>query len=225
MLVRPAVANVDQVLAVCTLRDPPADLRLLDRLLVHVASAGLPVVVVLNKVDISPPEEVAALAAAYRPVGYPFHAVSALTGAGLAELLPHLAERVSVLAGQSGVGKSRLAGVLVDRQVRVGELSSRPGRGRHTTRHVELLPLPTGGFLADAPGFTNLEFAGLTVTDLADCFPELGGVPGSCRFADCSHAAEPDCAVKAAVAAGDVAEHRYAHYLEFRSEIAAMRKW
>ncbi|MFO7173167.1 MAG: ribosome small subunit-dependent GTPase A [Bacillota bacterium] len=227
-LSRPRVANVDRCVVVFTLHEPEADFRFLDRVLAHTEQAGVEAVIALNKVDLCTPEEVEAFVATYGPagVGYPVIPISAATGAGLDQLIPYLAGRTSVLAGQSGVGKSRLTAALVPgREIRVGEVSRKLRRGRHTTRHVELIPLPFGGVLADAPGFTHLEFAGMEPRDLADCFREFREPAAECRFDDCLHRAEPDCGVKAAVAEGRIPRHRYEHYLVFLEEIEAARKW
>lgn len=226
-LQRPPVANVDQVVVVFTLVAPAADYRFLDRVLVHAEQVGVRIVIALNKIDLVPGEAVAAFRRTYaEQVGYPVVAVSAVTGAGVAELAPLLAGRISVLAGNSGVGKSRLVQSLApDRPAAVGELSPRLGRGRHTTRHVELIPLPGGGLVADAPGFTHLTFQDIDGRALAALFPEFRPPAAGCEYADCLHRAEPVCGVKAAVAAGAVPAHRHEHYLAFLAEIEAQRPW
>ncbi len=225
-LTRPPIANVDQAALVFTRRDPDTGLLLLDRFLVHAERAGIRVLIVLNKVDLMTPAEVAEFAAAYGGLGYPVYPISARQGTGLDALVPALAGRITVLAGASGAGKSRLSRALLPGQaVRVGELSEKLRRGRHTTRHVELMPLPGGGLLADTPGFTYLEFEGIEAGDLARYFPELGRLHDRCRFADCRHRAEPDCAVLAAVAAGAIARSRYDHYLQFLAEIEEKKRW
>lgn len=224
-LSRPPVANVDQALVVFTLQRPEADYLLLDRFLVHAESAGIEVRIVLNKIDLTQPEQAAAFQDQYERVGYPVHPVSALTGQGLEELSVVLTGRTSVLAGQSGVGKSALLAALnPHHQVQVGELSARQGRGRHTTRHVELVPA-AGGLLVDTPGFTHLEFDDMQPPDLARLFPEFRSLLARCRFDDCLHRAEPDCAVKACLHDGGIVVHRYEHYLMFLTEIEEQRKW
>ncbi len=226
-LARPPVANADQCLVVFTLRDPAVDLLFLDRLLVQVEQAGLRLLIALNKTDLYPPHETEAFIAAYSgSAGYPVLPVSVREGTGLDALRPYLQNQISVLAGHSGVGKSRLITQLAPgREARVGELSAKMGRGRHTTRHVELIPVPGGGLVADAPGFTHEDFAPMEKRDLGGYFPEFAPFVAACRFPDCLHRREPDCSVKAAHAAGRILPHRYRHYLAFLDEIEAQRKW
>lgn len=228
VLQRPPVANVDQALIVFTLAQPEADFPFLDRVLIHVEQAGVKPVILLNKIDLVEPERVEAFLRNYGElVGYEVHAISAAKGIGL-DLLPGLLQsKVSVLAGHSGVGKSRLVRALLpDRSdVRVGELSEKLGRGKHTTRHVELIPLPQGGLIVDAPGFTYLEFQGMAKYDLRDFFPEFRERQHECRFDDCLHAKEPDCAIQAAVAAGEIPQSRYNNYRLFLTEVEALKRW
>lgn len=228
VLQRPPVANLDQALIVFTLREPEADYPFLDRVLIHVELAGVSPVIILNKVDLLSEAEVAEFCHLYaRQVGYPVVSLSAGTGDGLEALLPLLAGRVSVLAGHSGVGKSHLVQALEPSRddVRIGELSAKLGRGKHTTRHVELVPLTGGGLLVDSPGFTYLEFEAMEKWDLHRLFPEFQRLDQSCRFTDCLHRKEPDCAVQAGVASGQIPRSRYENYLRFLEEVEAQRKW
>lgn len=226
VLQRPAVANVDQAIVVFTLREPEPNYLFLDRVLLHAEQAGVELILALNKVDLCTPEEVAAFAAIYQPTGYPLLTMAAKVGEGVSQLRPYLAGKVSVLAGQSGVGKSRLVRALEPERedVRVGAVSGKLRRGRHTTRHVELIPT-SQGLLADAPGFTYLEFEGLEKSDLPRLFPEFASLEGGCRFHDCIHRKEPDCAVRQAVAEGRIAPSRYEHYLVFLQEIEQQKRW
>lgn len=227
-LERPPVANVDQCLVVFTLVEPEADYLFLDRVLVHVEQSGVDVLILLNKIDLVEPEAVEAFVRTYRDqVGYPVLPISAREGLGLAELRPHLAGKTSVLAGHSGVGKSRLIRALEPgrEDVRVGAVSVKSGKGRHTTRHVELIPLTGGGLVADAPGFTYLEFQDIDKWTLRDHFPEFVRRQAECRYGDCLHRAEPECAVRAAVEAGEVPEIRYQDYLLLLDEVEAMKRW
>lgn len=227
-LQRPAVANVNQALVVFTIREPEADYPFLDRVLVHIEQVGVDAVILLNKVDMLTQAEVDQFCALYGgQAGYPVYPINAKQGQGVDALRPLLEGRVSVLAGHSGVGKSRLIRALQpDREdVRVGELSEKLGRGKHTTRHVELIPIATGGLVADAPGFTYLEFQGIEKWDLPGYFREFGRVASGCRFDDCMHRKEPDCAVRDAVESGEIARSRYENYLLFLTEVEALKRW
>lgn len=227
-LERPPVANVDQAVLIFTLKEPGADYPFLDRVLVHIEQVGVDVLILLNKVDLLEEAEVAAFLRTYgEQVGYPVLPIAALGGLGVEAVRPYLVGKTSVLAGHSGVGKSRLIRALEpDRDdVKVGALSEKLGRGKHTTRHVELIPLSGGGLVADAPGFTYLEFQEIDKWSLRDYFPEFRRRLGQCRFDDCLHRKEPDCAVRAAVEAGEIARTRYENYLAFLMEVEAMKRW
>lgn len=221
VLVRPPVANVDQCLVVTSFRAPQPSLNLLDRILVHGEAAGIACVICVNKADLAEADEKAAFwLRVYRDAGYPILVTSALTGEGVGELREHLAGRITVVAGSSGVGKSSLLNaVQPGLDLRTGEISQKLGRGRHVTRHVELLALDGGGWVVDAPGFSVLSLEGISRAELAGLFPEFARRLRPCKFADCLHYREPGCGVRAAVAAGAVARFRYAHYLGFLREI------
>lgn len=223
---RPPVANVDRVAVVSAWNLPAWNPHLVDRILVLAAAEGCGALLVLNKVDLLAYEEREAMRAELRPyrlAGYPVVETSALTGEGLDELARCLAEGITVFAGQSGVGKSHLLSRLTGRPLPTGEISARIGRGRHTTRHVELLPLPGGGLVADTPGFQRLELVGLEPRDLGRYFPELAALAGDCRFRGCLHRNEPGCAVVDAVGRGEVDPGRYARYRELLAEIESLK--
>ena len=223
LLAKPAVANADYVLLVYTAREPDLDLRMVDRLLVVVEASGLEAVLCLNKLDLLSPGEIEEATRIYRSIGYPVFTTCAWSGDGVEKLSAHLRGKSVVLAGQSGVGKSRLLNALVPgAKLRTGEVSARLQRGRHTTRHVELLRLPGGGLVADSPGFTFLDLSHLKKEELATCFVEFGPSADACRFATCLHRREPSCGVKVAVREGAIATSRYEHYLEFLEEIIAL---
>lgn len=228
VLVRPPIANADQVLVVFTAARFGPDLDFVDRILVLAAHEGLDAVLVLNKIDLVPADDRARMedvARVYSAAGYPFHLTSALTGVGVAALVPHLHGRVTVLAGRSGVGKSSLLNAVAPGlSLRTGAVSRRGDRGHHTTRHVELLPLPcpeggAAGWVADAPGFSRLDLAAIPQEELAACFPELADCSERCRFRGCLHEREPGCAVAAAVRDGTVDAGRYARYTAFLAEV------
>lgn len=222
-LIRPPIANVDQAVVVCSLRQPHFQQMPLDRFLVHGEREGLKIVIVLTKKDLvkeQDEEEIERIRAVYQPAGYPVLATSIRTQEGIQELKQCLKGKVSVIAGQSGVGKSSLLNQLVPgRELETGEVSAKIGRGRHTTRQVELLPLAEGGQVADTPGFSQLQFKGLEPAELGQYFPEIHTLSAACRFRGCLHINEPDCAVKDALAEGAIDISRYQHYKQFLSEI------
>lgn len=216
-LSRPLVANVDRVLVVAAWSQPPWNGELVDRLLVLAGAHGCEGWLVLNKVD--QPGDPEPRLRLYEAAGYRVWRVSAVCGDGIAELGAALGEGVSVLAGPSGVGKSRLLGALVPERaasIRTGEVSPRLLRGRHTTRHAELLRLPGGGFVADTPGFSRVDLAHISAAELGELFPEIAARAPGCRFRGCLHRGEPGCVVDGAVDA-----ERLRHYRLFLTEVEA----
>lgn len=228
-LVRPPIANVDQAVVVCSLRQPRFQQMPVDRLLAHAEREGLEIVIVLTKKDlIDSEEEVEKIRQIYRFAGYPVLATSIHTLEGLDELRERLSGKTTVFAGQSGVGKSSLLNRLLPGiQLETSAVSKKIGRGRHTTRTVELLPLPSGGHVADTPGFSQLSFQTFEKEELSGCFPEFRQQADGCRFRGCLHLNEPDCAVKAALEQGEINRERYDHYKQFIAEIeeAMMRRY
>jgi ribosome biogenesis GTPase len=225
-LVRPPVANADQVVVVVAWTAPPFSALFVDRVILEAALQGCHAVVCLNKTDLLGEAELARARRALEPwraAGYATVLTSAVRGEGLDALRAALAGHLSVLAGPSGAGKSRLlAALFPGQEIRSGELSARLGRGRHTTRAVQLLALgpdPTAGWVADTPGFSRLELPGLAPEDLPGLYPEFRAYAAACRFRGCLHDAEPDCAVRAAVADGRLDEGRYARYRALLAEV------
>jgi len=232
-LVRPPVANVDLAVLVFSVVRPELNLALLDKFLVHVEHKRLDALIVFTKVDavgqVPDPDRVRAqleeACRLYGAIGYPYVRTSALQGEGLEELRARLAGRIAVFAGQSGVGKSTLLNALVPGlALETGEISEKLGRGRHTTRHVELIRLPGGGLVADTPGFSQLDFRELGVDEIGGCFREFRPLAAECRFRGCTHLSEPGCAVRAAVESGGGADSRYRHYAEFLAEWKELRR-
>jgi ribosome biogenesis GTPase len=212
------VATIDQVVVVFAAAHPEPRLRMLDRFLVLAESNELGAVVVVNKVDLVPGDEVRARFGPYEAAGYPVVYASARTGEGLEELHSLLCGRVSVLTGPSGVGKSSLLNEIEPGlALRTGAVSEAVGKGRHTTVTAELLPLGCGGYVADTPGLREVGLWGTPVEELDHYFPEFQPYLGQCRFGfGCSHTHEPGCAIRAAVESGEIPVERYESYRALR---------
>jgi len=221
-LIRPQVANVKLAVLLFSVREPDMNLNLLDKFLVHIEHSGLETLIVLTKQDLADDngEATQYVKELYERVGYEVMVTSSLTGAGSEELRKRLAGIISVFSGQSGVGKSTLLNRLVPGlKLETGEISMRLGRGRHTTRHVELMDIGEGGFVADTPGFSQLDFLELGVEELSTCFREFAEYAGDCKFRGCTHLHEPGCRVIEAWKAGVIADSRYEHYKLFFNEM------
>ena len=218
-LPRPPVANVDQVINIVSLAEPMPDLKLLDRSLVLCELKKLEVLICFNKVDLVDEKKARQLMEIYQQAGYKTDLTSALYGNGLDLVCPHLAGKVSVLSGPSGAGKSTLLNALdPNLKLKTGEISKKLKRGKHTTRYVELLEL-CGGFVADTPGFSNLELPPMRREELGRCFPEIHQLSSQCRFVDCLHINEPDCGVKDALEKGMISTIRYQGYQQLLAEV------
>lgn len=218
---RVVVANVDQVVVVFAAAQPEPHLRMLDRFLVIAAANDIPARIVINKMDLATSDTLEHFAD-YVRAGYEIHPVSARTGEGLNELHKMLHERISVLTGPSGVGKSSLLNTMYPGlNLRVGAISASVNKGRHTTVGAVMVPLPDGGFVVDTPGLREVGVWNLAPEALGDCFVEFRPFTGNCRFRDCSHRAELGCAVREAVAAHALSAARYESYLRLLDDLAA----
>lgn len=213
-------ANLERLLAVVAVAAPDPRRELVDRLLVVAEANALEAVLVLNKIDLgSEQEEIRELARRYDEVGYPVLETSARTGAGLLELREWMCRGSSALVGPSGVGKSSLLNaVQPDLDLRVGELSRKVGRGRHTTVSARLIELECGGLVADTPGFGDVGLWGVDPDVLDRCFPEFVPHLGGCRFRQCTHLHEPGCAVRLAVEEGTIDPERFESYERLLAE-------
>ncbi|WP_152656435.1 ribosome small subunit-dependent GTPase A [Oceanobacillus sp. CFH 90083] len=225
-LIRPPIANIDQVCIVNAATSPDFHPLLLDRFLVLIESKHIQPLIFITKMDLATQEEIERVKeyqAAYQSIGYEVKLLSSEEPQRNSDVMPYFKDKVSVFAGQSGVGKSSLLNMLDPNLfLETAEISKSLGRGKHTTRHVELLPIGEG-LVADTPGFSVLEFSDLEPEDLGVCFPEIRRHMPDCKFRGCLHDKEPKCAVKTAVNNGLIAEFRYQHYLRFLEEIK-MRK-
>jgi len=221
-LIRPPVANVSLAVLLFSVREPDMNLNLLDKFLVHIEHSGIDTLIVLTKLDLAENQQEATthVKELYERIGYEVIVTSSMTGEGSEDLRKRLAGRISVFSGQSGVGKSTLLNRIVPGLLlETGEISLRLGRGRHTTRHVELMDIGENGFVADTPGFSQLDFLELGVEELSSCFREFVPLAENCKFRGCSHIHEPGCRVIEALEAGDIAESRYEHYKLFFNEM------
>lgn len=221
-LVRPPIANIDQAILVFSAKQPDFHPLLLDRFLVAIESFGILPVICLTKTDMLEAKEQEMLdryASDYRGAGYQVIQTYKDDPSLKGRLMPVLEEKTSVLAGQSGVGKSTLLNTIFpELDLKTDDISQALNRGKHTTRHVELIAL-NGGLLADTPGFSSFDFDQLEKEELSACFPEMAERSGDCKFRECLHLNEPKCAIKKAVETGEIPDYRYKHYLKFLDEI------
>ena len=224
---RIVAANVDQVVVVFAAANPEPHPRMLDRFLVIAEANDLAARIVINKVElVGGVEEARKRWRDYERAGYTIHYTSVKQREGLEALHDALAGVVSVLTGPSGVGKSSLLNAMFPGlDLRVGEISESVNKGRHTTVGGFLHPLPgdEGGYVADTPGLREVGMWALSPTELDQCFPELRPFLEGCRFADCRHSVEPDCAVRDAVSRGDVSVARYESFIKLREELEGVK--
>lgn len=224
--VRPAVANIDQLVIIASAAVPATEPFLIDRVSAIAALKDCGVVVCVNKCDLEPGDE---LADVYRRAGFPTVRVSAATGEGLDQLIPLISGKLSAFTGNSGVGKSSILNRIDPRfSLSVGEISEKLGRGRHTTRHVELYQLSCGAAVVDTPGFSSFDAEELNLElkeRLPETFPEFRPYLDSCRFVGCSHTREKGCAVLAAVKSGDIPHSRHQNYVRLYQELKDLRAW
>ena len=223
---RPSVANIDQLVIIASEAIPQTDPFLIDRVASIAVLKGCGVVILLNKCDLNPADELYEI---YRTSGFPTFRISAETGEGIEEIKQVLSGKLSAFTGNSGVGKSSILNMLDPAfHLKVGEVSEALGRGRHTTRHVELYRLCCGAEVVDSPGFSSFETDELNLElkhSLPETFPEFAPYLSGCQFVGCSHTGEKGCAVVRAVREGKIGQSRYDSYLRLFGELKPLKDW
>ncbi|MDT8716470.1 ribosome small subunit-dependent GTPase A [Clostridium sp. 19966] len=223
-LIRPNVANVTQAYVVFSIKHPDLNFDLLNKFLVMCERKNLKIMIGINKSDLANEEEIKEVEEFFRQSGYKYIFIQAKSGIGLEELIDNLKDNVTVLCGPSGAGKSTLINKFVGmNHMETGEVSDKIRRGKHTTRHSELIEVEHG-FIVDTPGFSSLDIKGIPKEELQYCFPEFNRVQETCKFTSCIHNKEPHCAIKAAVEEGIISKQRYESYIAMLSEIMNARQ-
>ena len=224
--IRPAVANVDALVIFAANVNPVTEPFLIDRVAAIAGDQNVQAVLCVNKCDLDPAMDLVRI---YEHAGFPVICTSAETGEGVEDLRALLEGKLTAFTGNSGVGKSSILNRLApELQLETGEVSEKLGRGRHTTRHVELYRLGENTYVADTPGFSSFDTDQMELIlkeNLQYAFPDFGSYLGKCRFDDCSHRREPDCAVRAAVEAGEIERSRYESYLKLYEKSSQIKAW
>ncbi len=223
LLVRPAVSNIDTLMIVAAVANPQPDTSLIDKMLVIAAKRGIKGALCINKSDLDSIGDTEKLKKCYENAGYKVFVTSAEKGEGIEELKAELKNKTTAFAGLSGVGKSSILTIITGKELETGD-TSRIERGKHTTRHVELIKL-SDGYVFDTPGFSQLEVEDIKSGELKDYFPEIKERDSLCRFRGCSHISEPDCAVKEALNNGEIFQSRYDSYVKMYEKLKLIKDW
>ena len=225
-IIRPPLANLDVLVLVSSTVDPKPNTMIIDKLTAIAEFKGIKPVIVFTKIDRNEPGELTKI---YRQCGFDVYEIDNTTGEGSEELAAALAGKLCAFTGNTGVGKSSLLNnIFPGIDIKTGETSKKLGRGRHTTRHVELYKLPAGGYVADTPGFSSFDTNRYDIIfkdKLSGCFPEFEGYEGKCRFPDCAHIKEKGCAVIQAVEAGEIPRSRHESYKLMYEEASRLKEW
>ena len=225
-LIRPAVANVDQAFLIFAMENPKPNFLLLDRFLIMMKQQEIPAVICFNKKDVGEKEEMEKLYEIYTGCGYRVVLSSTYEGEGMDEIHEILKGKTTVVAGPSGVGKSSITNCMQGEvQMETGEISKKLKRGKHTTRHSQVIPVEKNTFLVDTPGFSSLYLTDMKEEELRDYFPEFVMYEPQCRFQGCMHIHEPGCAVKKALSEGKISQQRYDNYLALYEELKEKRRF
>ena len=225
-LIRPAVANIDMALVIFAAAKPDPNFNLLDRFLCMMEYQKVPVTICFNKCDLVTEGQREVLRKIYELAGYELLFTSAKTQENVEKLKSVLQGKMTAVAGPSGVGKSSLINDLQDAvQMQTGGISDKIERGKHTTRHSQIIPIAENTYIMDTPGFCSMDLPGLSKEDLWTCYPEFVRFEPGCRFIGCSHIGEPDCGVKTALAEGKISQVRYDNYVQLYQEMKNMRKY
>ena len=225
-LIRPAVANIDMALVIFAAAKPDPNFNLLDRFLCMMEYQNIPVTICFNKKDFVNQDEIEHLKSIYKPAGYNVLFTSTKSGEGIDDIKNLLKGKTATVAGPSGVGKSSIINMLQDGVVmETGVISTKIERGKHTTRHSEIIPVMKDSFIMDTPGFSSMDVPGFEKEELWTCYPEFREYEPYCRFQGCSHINEPDCGVKSALDEGKISQVRYENYKLLYEELKNIRKF
>lgn len=218
-IIRPAVANVDQAMIIFAISRPEPNFNLLDRFIIQISQKDLPCIIVINKMDLADDDQRREIEEAYVACGCKVVFTSVSNREGVEEIRKLIKGKTTTVAGPSGVGKSSMINLLQSAvKMQTGVLSDKIDRGKHTTRHSELIPIDEDTYILDTPGFSSLNLFDVSTDTLKDYYYEFEDYAAECRFLDCKHISEPDCGVKKAVESGEVSRLRYENYLTLYRE-------